>query len=86
MIVSLSPPGIKCQVGDFVVLIDPPVGRKAGLILYTTFQLPLKFPLSPETIAGAGEYEISGVRVKGINLDKETKDQLLSITLKYKNR
>lgn len=77
MIVSLSPPGVKCQVGDFVMLVDPAIGKKANLILRTRTELPIKFPLSQEDVAGAGEYEISGVRVNGINLDEETNNQLL---------
>lgn len=95
MIVSLSPPGVRCQVGDFVMLALPSgsasvatsakgaalakEGRlpKANLILYTEVSLPLDFPLPPEVVAGAGEYEISGVRVKGINLDKGASDRSL---------
>ena len=87
MIVSLFPPGIKCQVGDFVMIVevsaDSDSGAKAGrplkadLILRTKTNLPIEFPLSPEIITGAGEYEISGVRVKGISLDGETSGQLL---------
>ena len=78
MVISLSPPGIKCQVGDFVMLALPSValakeGRlpKANLILYTEVGLPVGFPLPPNLVAGAGEYEISGVRVKGVSLEKE---------------
>lgn len=77
MIVSLSPPGVKCQVGDFVMLVDPAVGKKASLILRTQTELPIEFPLPPEIVAGPGEYEISGVRVKGIGLDGETNNRLL---------
>ncbi|MDP2650840.1 MAG: MBL fold metallo-hydrolase [bacterium] len=87
MIVNLSPPGIKCQVGDFVMIVetsaDSDSGAKAGrpqradLILRTKTNLPIEFPLPPEIVAGAGEYEISGVRVKGISLDGETNGQLL---------
>ena len=87
MIISISPPGIKCQVGDFVMVVeasaDPDLGTKAGrplradLVLRTKTNLPIEFPLPPEIVAGAGEYEISGVRVKGISLDGETNGRLL---------
>lgn len=81
MIVSLSSSGIKCQVGDFMMVASPsdspPVVTKANLILYARANLPLGFPLPPEVVAGAGEYEISGVRIKGVSLDKETQGQLL---------
>lgn len=72
MVISLSPPGARCQVGDFVMLVNPASERKANLILRTKIELPISFPLSPEVVAGAGEYEISGVRVKGVNLDKDS--------------
>lgn len=87
MIVNLSPFGIKCQVGDFVMIVeasaDSDPGAKAGrlpradLILRTKTSLPIEFPLPPEIVAGAGEYEISGVRVKGISLDGGTNSRLL---------
>ena len=50
---------------------------RANLILRTRTELPIGFPLPPEIVAGAGEYEISGVRVKGISLGEETNGQLL---------
>jgi len=71
MIVSLSSPGCKCQVGDFIILVDPASDRKANLILKTKTDLPIGFPLPPEVVAGSGEYEIGGVRVKGISLEDE---------------
>lgn len=87
MIVNLSPPGIKCQVGDFVMIVeasaDSDPGAKEGrlpradLILRTKTSLPIEFPLPPEIVAGSGEYEISGVRVKGISLDGGTNSRLL---------
>lgn len=72
MIISLSPPGIRCQVGDFVMLIDPPLDRKANLILKTQREVSLGFPPPAELVAGPGEYEISGVQVKGIGLGQRT--------------
>lgn len=72
MVVSLSPPGVKCQVGDFVMFVNPPSDRKASLILETKAVLPVKFPLSPEVVAGAGEYEVAGVRVKGVSLGSDS--------------
>ncbi len=80
MIISLSPPGVRCQVGDFVMLalpLAPSAPRKADLILYTETTLPIEFPLPPEIVAGSGEYEISGVRVKGMSLDNEADSQTI---------
>ncbi len=50
---------------------------RADLILQTRAKLPLGFPPSPETVTGAGEYEISGARIKGISLGKEAGDDFL---------
>ncbi|MDP3991662.1 MAG: MBL fold metallo-hydrolase [Candidatus Colwellbacteria bacterium] len=77
MIVSLSSPGCKCQVGDFVMFVDPASDRKADLILKTKTDLPIGFPLSPEVVAGSGEYEIGGVRVKGMSLENEANGQTI---------
>lgn len=72
MVISLSPPGVRCQVGDLVMLVDPASDRKANLILKTKATGPLGFPLPPETVAGPGEYEISGIRVKGLSVGQGT--------------
>src|SRR3990167_3464503 len=77
MIVSLSSPGCKCQVGDFIILVDPASDRKANLILKTKTDLPIGFPLPPEVVAGSGEYEIGGVRVKGMSLENEANGQTI---------
>lgn len=79
MVVSLSSPGCKCQVGDFVMLVDVPPKAlvKANLILKTKTDLPIGFPLSPEVVAGSGEYEIGGVRVRGISLENEANGQTI---------
>ncbi len=64
--------GVKCQVGDFVLLVDPPTPLRAGdLILKTKTDWPLDTSSPPEVIQGPGEYEIKGVRIKGFELTND---------------
>ena len=71
MVISLlEPSGIKCQVADFSLLVDPPKTKKGGLILRT--ESP-KGDLSPDDneINGPGEYELGGIRVRGVGIKGE---------------
>ena len=69
--------GIKCQVGDFSLLIDSPSGKKGNLILKTRTEIPVDSFSSPEVIYGPGEYEISGVRVRGVLLSENSNNEML---------
>ncbi|MFH1694792.1 MAG: MBL fold metallo-hydrolase [Patescibacteria group bacterium] len=72
MVISLlGPSGIKCQVADFSLLIDPPDKKKGNLVLETRTELNKKDFPEESVISGAGEYEVSGIRIKGINLKDE---------------
>jgi len=72
MVITVSEnAGIKCQAGEFSLLVDSPPQRKGNLILKTCTELPVDSFSSPEIIFGPGEYEISGVRVHGIALPDE---------------
>jgi len=64
--------GIKCQAGEFSLLVDSPPKRKGNLILQTRTELPIDSFASQDAILGPGEYEISGVRVRGIALSNES--------------
>lgn len=75
MIISLlSPSGVKCQVGDFTLAVDPaPTKAKAGnLILRTETKVPVESFPGAEIIQGPGEYEISGAKIRGLVLAEET--------------
>jgi len=72
--------GVKCQVGDFSLLVNSPSKKKGNLILKTETKMPIDSFNSQEVIFGPGEYEISGVRVRGIGLSAESnKDTIRSI-------
>ena len=64
--------GIKCQAGEFSLLVDPPSQRMGNIILKTRTELPIDSFSSENIIWGSGEYEVSGVRVHGIALPSES--------------
>lgn len=82
--------GLKCQASGFSLLIDPEVRRltegeseeQTKLILKTEATLPLHFPFSQEVIATPGEYEVGGLKVKGVSIEKERdRSQLRTVYL-----
>ena len=71
IITLLSPSGVKCQVGDFTLVVDPPRARGGNLILRTETKVPVESFPGSEVIQGPGEYEISGAKIKGVALAEE---------------
>ncbi len=65
VITPLKNGGLKCQVSDFSILVDPSVSARGDIVLLTGSGLPLETG-ADETINTAGEYEISGIRIRGI--------------------
>lgn len=73
MVITASPTsGIKCQVGDFSLLVDSPSQKKGNLILKTLTEMSVDSFSSENIVYGPGEYEISGVRVRGVTLPGES--------------
>ncbi len=75
MIITVSGnKGVRCQVSDSVLAVDPEKGARAGsdiLVLRTSKETPIE-AMDTAEIIGAGEYEISGIKVNGVQLDKES--------------
>ena len=66
--------GVRCQVSDLQLAVDPEKGARAGsnlLVLRTAIEAPIK-AMEDGEIIGAGEYEIGGIKVNGVQLDKES--------------
>lgn len=76
VIKSIPLGGMNCQFSDIVLLVDPASQMKGDIILKTKAEFPLK-PYSSEVINGPGEYEISGIKIRGVNIDKETAPDFL---------
>lgn len=73
MVITVSDSaGIRCQAGEFSLLVDAPPKRKGNLILNTRVALPIDTFVADGTIFGPGEYEISGARVHGIGVPAES--------------
>ena len=71
VVTPLKNGGLKCQVSDLALLIDPPASARGDITLATSASLPLT-PSSDETINTAGEYEISGIRIRGVQIKEES--------------
>jgi len=82
VITPLPALGIKCQVGDFSVLVDAPPSKKGGLNLRTETIFPVNSFEDLETIHGPGEYEIEGVRIKGVALPEESTPKAIKTAYK----
>ena len=84
MVIKTTKSGIVCEArssaveaGEFKLAIDPTtIDGKATLILKTKTQLPIaESPM--EIIQGPGEYEVAGVKIKGVDLAGESNHKYL---------
>src|SRR3989344_7155675 len=73
MVISLlGPSGVKCQAADFSLVIDPPAKKRGNLTLLTQIDITQGYIIpEDDVINGPGEYEISGVKIKGVSLPRE---------------
>lgn len=73
MVISLlGSSGAKCQVADFSLVIDPPAKKRGNLTLLTRTDFTQKNIITEDNVInGPGEYEIEGVKIRGISLQKE---------------
>ncbi len=79
MIISLLPAsGVKLQAGDSSVLVDTPSTKRGGLILNTVTSLPINSFVGTGTIIrGPGEYEVDGIRIRGMALGGESGENVI---------
>ena len=68
---------VRCQVSDVAVLVDPPTGLKGTVILRTETPAPVSETAAPDTVYGAGEYEVEGIVVRGIQLGAESSESIV---------
>ncbi|MDD5711072.1 MAG: MBL fold metallo-hydrolase [Candidatus Colwellbacteria bacterium] len=74
MVISLlGPSGAKCQVADFSLLVDPPAKKKGSLVLQTETKIDEIGFAEEGRIWGAGEYEVAGVKVRGVDVGSDKK-------------
>jgi len=61
------------QAGEFRLSLDPTtIDNKTNLTLRTKTSLPISSTSSLSLIQGPGEYEVMGIKVRGIVLEKES--------------
>ncbi|MDE2144517.1 MAG: MBL fold metallo-hydrolase [Patescibacteria group bacterium] len=78
VVIPLKNGGLKCQVSDFAVLVDPSSSARGDIVLRTFSPLPL-LAGTDELINTAGEYEINGVRVRGIQINGESSEEKMRV-------
>jgi L-ascorbate metabolism protein UlaG (beta-lactamase superfamily) len=72
----------RLQSGETSLLIDPSGNRlKADITLRTTVN-PEDFVSSSDTVSFAGEYEIKGVEIEGVEVDAESTPKLIKTAYK----
>ncbi|MCL5006584.1 MAG: MBL fold metallo-hydrolase [Patescibacteria group bacterium] len=78
VVTPLKNGGLKCQVSDFSILVNPPASARGDITLHTASNLPLTSG-ADETINTAGEYEIGGVRLRGVQVGRESSDKQIKV-------
>lgn len=61
----------RLQSGDLSVLVNPNSNRLKADVVLKTLSLP-ESPVEPEVIACAGEYEVKGIEIEGIQVPDES--------------
>ena len=86
MVISLlGPSGVRCQVADFSLLVDPPAKKKGNLVLETEAKIDeIDFP-EEGRIRGTGEYEVAGVKVRGIDVGGDKKTLRTAYAVRFDN-
>ncbi|MBI2013433.1 MAG: MBL fold metallo-hydrolase [Candidatus Colwellbacteria bacterium] len=67
---------IKCQLSDFSLYVDSAREGSGDVSIKTATELPIK-NAPGSIIQGPGEYEMAGVKIRGISLPKESTAKFL---------
>ncbi len=67
----------RLQSGETVLLVNPANNRQKGDVTLRTLTLTNDAPLSGIEIAFPGEYEIKGIEIKGLLIEKESSEKFL---------
>ncbi len=81
MVIRVAPSGsVNCEVSGFRIVVDPAPRERGGLVLRTSVEVSAIGDEPSETIVNAGEYEVSGVKVDGFDMEGESDDKVLKTT------
>jgi hypothetical protein len=77
MVIRVAPSGsVSCEISDFRIVVDPGPRERGSLVLKTSATLPFEIS-SPETIDRPGEYDIAGIKVKGLEIETESDTKVI---------
>ena len=72
-------------MADFSLLVDPPAKKKGSLVLETEAKIDeIDFP-EEGRIRGAGEYEVAGVKIRGIDAGGDKKILRTAYAVRFDN-
>lgn len=81
MVIRVAPSGsVNCEVSGFRIVVDPAPRERGDLMLRTEFDPSAAGEESSATIINAGEYETSGVKVMGLDMEGESTKKTLKTT------
>jgi len=81
MVIRIAPSGsVNCEVSGFRIVVDPAPREKGELVLKTAIDVAAINEETSVAIVNAGEYEISGVKVTGLDMEGESTKETLKTT------
>jgi hypothetical protein len=81
MVIRVAPFGsVNCEVSGFRIVVDPAPRERGELVLRTAIEPAAIGDELPGVITNAGEYELSGIRVTGLDMEGESDKKILKTT------
>jgi L-ascorbate metabolism protein UlaG (beta-lactamase superfamily) len=81
MVIRVAPSGsVNCEVSGFRIVVDPAPRERGELVLKTQIELVSISDELPGNIVNAGEYEHSGIKVIGLDMEGESDKKTLKTT------
>lgn len=81
MVIRVAPSGsVNCEVSGFKIVIDPAPRERGEMVLKTAIDVAAMSEESPEAIVNAGEYERSGIKVVGFDMEGESDKKSVKTT------
>lgn len=67
----------RLQSGEVSLLVDPSGNRLKADVSLKTAMNPAEFESAPDVISAAGEYEVKGIEINGVQIDAESSAKLV---------
>ncbi|MCL4405431.1 MAG: MBL fold metallo-hydrolase [Patescibacteria group bacterium] len=83
MVIRVAPSGsVNCEVSGFRIVVDPAPRERGEMVLKTAVDIAVMKDELTEVIVSAGEYEHSGVKVSGFDMEGESDNKTIKTTYK----